>query len=51
MVDYPFSTQSEINIDRRADNFDSGWLLSEIHRATGSVNFPQLLKRLETKTG
>ena len=51
MVDYSFSTQSDINVDRRSDNFDSGWLLSEMHRATGSVNFPQLLKRLETKTG
>ena len=53
MVDYPFvnTHRYSININRRTQGFDSGWLLSEMHRATGSVNFPQLLNRLETKTG
>ena len=51
MVDYTFTSRSAVNVERRTEDFDSGWLLSEMHRATGSVNFPALLNKLETKTG
>tara|TARA_R100001509_G_scaffold165436_1_gene147078 strand:- start:1475 stop:3559 length:2085 start_codon:yes stop_codon:yes gene_type:complete len=51
MVDYPFPSSKPINTKRHVAAFDSGWLLSDMHRATGSVNFPQLLNKLETKTG
>jgi len=51
MVDYTFTSRNAVNVERRTEDFDSGWLLSEMHRATGSVNFPALLNKLETKTG